>query len=75
MFDQQSGWEEISVRARIVCVGSSDPISLVHQIASSAGLPLPDNIHVIALENGCDLPIKVAVDMVNLDGQKKSMVG
>lgn len=54
-FDQQGGWMNITVSARLVCVGSSNPEVLNSQMVSAVMQTV--QFHRLAIKNQCAVPI------------------
>jgi hypothetical protein len=68
--DEQRGWEEIDVVARLRCVGVPSPEVLAQQIAKQIGMQNPSTI---VIENRCKDPLAIALNYERLDGKRETL--
>lgn len=70
IFDRKRGWEEISVRARVRCLGSPNVQLYKQTIAKQIGMPLG---YQIAVNNKCSVEAKFALHYKKLSGEWQSV--
>lgn len=66
LFDRKRGWQEISVTARLRCLGEPDPEKLKEQVASDIGMETGAQLYV---RNECGKDINLALSYLRLNKQ------
>ncbi len=64
--DRKRGWEDITVRAKIRCLGEPHAFRLAQQVAQKNGLPLGRRI---LIENACYEPTSLYIQYLALTGE------
>lgn len=65
-FDRKRGWENITVHARLRCLGKPGVDKLISQVAESIGMKTGSKFHI---SNECDRPLKIAIGYMQLSGR------